>query len=166
MNGNTTVELRILDARIHEWGLPRYHSEMAAAIDLFACIDEPLAIEPQSPAQLISAGIALHIADPSLAAVIVPRSGLGHKKGLVMGNLVGVIDADYTGPVMISAWNRSDAGTEPIVIHPGDRIAQMMFVPVVRAQFEVVDEFTNASERGAGGFGSTGHNVVPIGGRA
>lgn len=166
MNGTTTVELRILDARIHEWGLPRYHSEMAAAIDLFACIDEPIAIAPQSPAQLIPAGISLHIADPNITAIIVPRSGLGHRKGLVTGNLVGVIDADYTGPVLISTWNRSEPGTEPILVHPGDRIAQMMFVPVVRPLFDVVDEFTNESTRGDGGFGSTGHNVVKIGGRA
>lgn len=166
MNANTTVELKVLDTRIHQWGLPRYQSAMAAAVDLFACLDAPLAIEPQSPAQLIPAGIALHIADPAIAAIIVPRSGLGHRKGLVMGNLVGVIDADYTGPVMVSVWNRSEPGSEPIVIEPGDRIAQMMFVPVIRPAFEVVDEFSQASVRGAGGFGSTGNGVAQIGGRA
>ncbi len=156
----STVELRILDARIREWGLPSYQSEMAAAIDLFACVDRPMVLEPQSPAQLISAGISLYIGDPQIAAIIVPRSGLGHRKGLVTGNLVGVLDADYTGPVMISAWNRSEIGSEPIVVNPGDRIAQMMFVPVVRPAFRVVDEFSEETRRGAGGFGSTGHTVA------
>ena len=153
------VELRILDARIHEWGLPRYQSEMAAAIDLVACVDEPLVLEPQSEAKLIPSGISLYIGDPNTAAIIVPRSGLGHRKGLVLGNLVGVIDADYTGPVMISVWNRSEPGSEPIVIHPGDRIAQLMFVPVIRPQLNLVDEFSEATERGDGGFGSTGHGA-------
>jgi dUTP pyrophosphatase len=151
-----TVELKVLDERIRTWGLPRYQSDMAAAVDLFACIDEPLEVAAQSAAQFVPAGIAIHIADPSIAAIIVPRSGLGHKKGLVLGNLVGVLDADYTGPVMISVWNRSEAGSAPIVIEPGDRIAQLMFVPVVRPDFEVVDEFSALSLRGAGGFGSTG----------
>ncbi len=129
---------------------------MAAAIDLHACLDEPLTLAPLSPAQLIPAGIAIHMADPYMAALIVPRSGLGHKKGLVVGNLVGVIDADYMGPIMVSAWNRSAAGTDPIVIAPGDRIAQLIFVPILRPQLSVVEEFGQASERGAGGFGSTG----------
>jgi dUTP pyrophosphatase len=151
-----TVELKVLDERIRAWGLPRYQSEMAAAVDLFACLDGPLMVAAQSAAQFVPAGIAIHIADPSIAAIIVPRSGLGHKKGLVLGNLVGVLDADYTGPVMISVWNRSEAGSPPIVIEPGDRIAQLMFVPVVRPAFEVVDEFSRLSLRGAGGFGSTG----------
>jgi dUTP pyrophosphatase len=151
-----TVELKVLDERILAWGLPRYQSEMAAAVDLFACIDGPLEIAAQSTAQFVPAGIAIHIGDPNVAAIIVPRSGLGHKKGLVLGNLVGVLDADYTGPVMISVWNRSEAGSAPIVIEPGDRIAQLMFVPVVRPAFDVVDEFSQPSLRGAGGFGSTG----------
>ncbi len=150
------VELKVLDERVRAWGLPRYQSEMAAAVDLFACLDEPLLVAPQSPAQFVPAGIAIHIGDPSVAAIIVPRSGLGHKKGLVLGNLVGVIDADYTGAVLISVWNRSEPGSAPIVIEPGDRIAQLMFVPVVRPAFDVVDEFTALSVRGAGGFGSTG----------
>jgi dUTP pyrophosphatase len=150
------VELKVLDERVRAWGLPRYQSEMAAAVDLFACLDEPLLVAPQSPAQFVSAGIAIHIGDPAVAAIIVPRSGLGHKKGLVLGNLVGVLDADYTGAVLISVWNRSEPGSAPIVIEPGDRIAQLMFVPVVRPAFEVVDEFTALSVRGAGGFGSTG----------
>jgi dUTP pyrophosphatase len=150
------VELKVLDERVRAWGLPRYQSEMAAAVDLFACLGEPLVIAPQSPAQFVPSGIAIHIGDPGVAAIIVPRSGLGHKKGLVLGNLVGVLDADYTGPVLISVWNRSELGSAPIVIEPGDRIAQLMFVPVVRPAFELVDEFTALSLRGAGGFGSTG----------
>jgi dUTP pyrophosphatase len=105
---------------------------------------------------LIPSGIAVHMADPGLAALVLPRSGLGHRKGLVLGNLVGLIDADYTGPVLVSAWNRSAAGTEPIVLMPGERFAQMVFVPVVRPSFQIVEEFSVRSERGAGGFGSTG----------
>jgi dUTP pyrophosphatase len=150
------VELKVLDERVRAWGLPRYQSEMAAAVDLFACLDAPLLVAPQSPAQFVPSGIAIHIGDPGVAAIIVPRSGLGHKKGLVLGNLIGVLDADYTGAVLISVWNRSEPGSAPIVIEPGDRIAQLMFVPVVRPAFEVVDEFTALSVRGAGGFGSTG----------
>ena len=150
------VEVKILDPRVHEWGLPRRHSEMAAGVDLFACADVPLSIGPDAPAQLISSGIAIHIGAPGYAALIVPRSGLGHRTGLVMGNLVGVLDADYMGPVMISAWNRNPAGTAPIIIQPGDRIAQMLFVPVVQANFTVVDAFSQQSARGAAGFGSTG----------
>jgi dUTP pyrophosphatase len=129
---------------------------MAAAIDLFACIDAPLAIDPDSAAHLIPAGIAIHIGKPGYAALIVPRSGLGHRAGLVMGNLVGVLDADYMGPVMISAWNRNPPGTTPILIQPGDRIAQMLFVPVARPNFTVVDAFSQQSARGEAGFGSTG----------
>ena len=150
------IEIKVLDARLTTWGLPRYQSTMAAAIDLHACIDSALTLAPGSPAILVSAGIAIHLADPHLAAIVVPRSGLGHKKGLVMGNLQGVIDADYTGPIFISAWNRSAPGTAPVVIEPGERIAQMLFVPIVRPEFEVVDAFTVASVRAGGGFGSTG----------
>ena len=150
------VELKVLDERVYAWGLPRYQSEMAAAVDLFACVAVPLVIAPQSAAQFVPAGIAIHIGEPNVAAIIVPRSGLGHKKGLVLGNLVGVLDADYTGPVMISVWNRSEVGSAPIVIEPGDRIAQLMFVPVLRPAFDVVEEFSAPSVRGAGGFGSTG----------
>ena len=151
------VELRVLDERVAAWGLPAYQSTSAAGIDLFACLSEPLELRAQSPAQLISAGIAIHIGDPWITALVVPRSGLGHRRGLVIGNLVGVIDADYLGPVTISAWNRSEAGTAPIVIEPGDRIAQMLFVPVLRPQFAVVTEFSRTTGRGSGGFGSTGH---------
>ena len=150
------VAVKILDARLRAWGLPAYQSEMAAAIDLHACIDAPITLTPLSPAQLIPSGIAIHMADPHMAALIVPRSGLGHTKGLVVGNLVGVIDADYIGPIMVSAWNRSAAGTDPVVIAPGDRIAQLIFVPILRPRLEVVDDFAQATARGEGGFGSTG----------
>ena len=150
------IEIRVLDARLERWGLPRYQSEMAAAVDLHACVDEPVVLAAGSPAQLVSSGIALSIGDPHLAAAIVPRSGLGHKKGLVLGNLWGLIDADYQGAIMISVWNRNAAGTEPIVIEPGERIAQMLFLPVVRPVFRTVDRFSAGTARGAGGFGSTG----------
>jgi dUTP pyrophosphatase len=159
MTNNSTprVEVKILDQRLKDWGLPRHESAMAAGIDLRACLDAPVTIEAGAPAQLIPSGIAIHLADPHLAAIVVPRSGQGHKKGLVLGNLTGVIDADYTGPIMISVWNRNAPGTPPITIEPGERIAQMLFVPIVRPNFEIVAEFTEASSRGAGGFGSTGH---------
>ena len=150
------IEIKVLDRRLYDWGLPRYQSAMAAAIDLYACIDARMSLAAGSAAHLIASGIAVHLNDPHLAAIVVPRSGLGHKTGLVMGNLMGVIDADYTGPVMISAWNRNAHGTPPIVIEPGERIAQMLFVPIVRPSFEVVDAFTKRSDRGDGGFGSTG----------
>lgn len=153
---SASVELVILDPRLQQWGLPSYQSPMAAAVDLHACLDQALEIAPGSPAVLVPTGFAMHIADPGLMAVIAPRSGMGHKRGLVLGNSVGVIDADYTGQVMVSAWNRNAAGTPPLRIEPGERIAQMMFVPIVRARFQVVGEFTRDSERGAGGFGSTG----------
>lgn len=151
------IELKILDARLRDWGLPRYQTAMAAAIDLHACLDAPLEIAPGAPPTLISSGIALHIGDPGLAALVLPRSGLGHRQGLVLGNLVGLIDADYTGPILVSAWNRNAPGTPPIRLNPGDRFAQMVFVPIVRPEFAVVEEFTLDSGRGAGGFGSTGH---------
>jgi dUTP pyrophosphatase len=150
------IAVKILDDRLQTWGLPTYQSDMAAGIDLHACIEAPLSLAPQSPAQLISAGIALHIGDAAVAALIVPRSGLGHRQGLVVGNLVGVIDADYMGPIMVSVWNRSAPGSAPVVINPGDRIAQMLFVPILRPAFEVVDAFATVTARGAGGFGSTG----------
>lgn len=153
---NPTVEIKILDPRLHEWGLPSYQSDMAAAIDLHACLDAPLTIEPGTPAQLVPAGIAVHMGNPYMAATIAPRSGLGHKKGLVLGNSIGVIDADYQGPIMVSVWNRNAPGSEPIVIQPGERIAQMMFVPVLRPVFTTVEAFSSESARGAGGFGSTG----------
>jgi len=154
---STVVELKVLDRRLKQWGLPRYQSEGAAAVDLHACLDEPLELTPGAPPTLVSAGFALHMRTPFLAALVLPRSGLGHKKGLVLGNLVGLIDADYTGPIMVSAWNRNPQGTPHILLAPGERFAQLMFVPVVRPDFTVVEEFSAASDRGAGGFGSTGH---------
>lgn len=150
------IEIRVLDPRLAAWGLPGYQSAMAAGVDLFACVDAPVELAAGAPAVLIPSGLAMHMREPGMAALIVPRSGLGHKKGLVLGNSVGVIDADYTGPVLISAWNRNAAGTAPIVIAPGERIAQMLFVPILRPDFRIVSEFTAQSERGAGGFGSTG----------
>ena len=153
------VEIKIMDERLREWGLPQYQTPLAAAIDLMACLDAPLLLRPQQPAVLIPTGIALHMNALDMCAVILPRSGLGHKKGLVLGNGTGLIDADYTAQCFISAWNRNPAGTDQeILINPGDRIAQMLFLPVIRPSFSVVDEFTRASERGGGGFGSTGLN--------
>lgn len=150
------VEVRILDERLNDWGLPRHQTEMAAAVDMFACLDAPLALEPQAPAALIPSGIALYIGNPDLCAMLLPRSGMGHKKGLVLGNLVGLIDADYTAEIMISVWNRNPAGSDPVVIAPGDRIAQMLFLPVVRPVLSVVPAFSAQTARGGGGFGSTG----------
>ncbi len=152
-----TLEIKILDARLQSWGLPQYQTELAAAIDLFACIDAPLEVPAQAPAQLIPSGIAIHMNSSELCAVILPRSGLGHKKGLVLGNSIGLIDADYTAQCFISVWNRNPASQQaPIVIEPGERIAQMMFLPIVRPLFRVVKEFSQSSQRGSGGFGSTG----------
>ncbi|MBT8444686.1 MAG: dUTP diphosphatase [Gammaproteobacteria bacterium] len=148
-----TIQLKIHDARLNnEFALPDYATAGSAGIDLRACVDEPLQIEPGETV-LVPSGIAVHIEDPSLAAVILPRSGLGHKHGIVLGNLVGLIDSDYQGQVFVSTWNRGD---EAFVIEPGARLAQMVFVPVVQADFEIVEEFEE-SRRGAGGFGHTGH---------
>lgn len=146
------VQIKILDARIGtEMSLPSYATPGSAGLDLRACLDQPLTLAPGETA-LIPTGIAMHLADPGLAAVILPRSGLGHKHGIVLGNLVGLIDSDYQGQLMVSCWNR---GKEPFVVEIGERIAQLVIVPVVQASFEVVDEF-DASTRGQGGFGSTG----------
>ena len=153
MRAEAGVELKVLDPRLHEWGLPRFRSAAAAAVDLHACLDGPLTLAPGAPAELVPAGFALFIRDPFLAAMILPRSGLGHRQGLVLGNLTGLIDADYQGPILVSLWNR---GTAAVTIEPGERVAQMMFVPVVRPRFEVVEAFSEATARGAGGFGSTG----------
>lgn len=149
------IELKLLDPRLRDWGLPSYQTPMAAALDLHACLDVPLMLHPQAPAELVPSGIALHMADPHLAALILPRSGLGHRKGLVMGNALGLIDADYTDQIFISAWNRNPPGTGPIIIRPGERIAQILFVPVIRPRLVEVPEFTRDSDR-TGGFGSTG----------
>jgi len=146
------VQIKILDKRIgRDFPLPEHATRGAAGVDLRACVDEALTLAP-GHTHLVPSGIAVHLADPELAAVILPRSGLGHKKGIVLGNLVGLIDSDYQGQVMISIWNR---GNDEVCIEPGDRIAQMVFVPVKRVAFELVEEF-QASERGAGGFGHTG----------
>ena len=152
----SAVELVVLDGRLREWGLPTYQSVMAAAIDLHACLDGPLVLAAGDAPALIPAGFAVHMADPGMAALVLPRSGMGHRRGLVLGNLVGLIDADYTGPILVSAWNRNAAGSEPIVLQPGERFAQMLFVPILRPALTLVNAFTGSSERGAAGFGSTG----------
>jgi dUTP pyrophosphatase len=146
----TTIDLKVLDSRMAEC-LPAYATAGSAGLDLRACTEGPLVIEP-GQAALIPTGIALHIGDPGLAAMILPRSGLGHKHGIVLGNLVGLIDSDYQGPLMVSCWNRGQAA---FTVQPMDRIAQLVIVPVVQARFRQVQEF-NASDRGEGGFGSTG----------
>lgn len=149
-----TIQVRILDERIgKDFPMPRYETADAAGLDLRACIDEALVIEP-GETHLLPTGISIYIGDPTMAAVILPRSGLGHKHGIVLGNLVGLIDADYQGPLMVSCWNRSD---NAYTVTPGDRIAQLVFLPIVRAEFDVVDDFA-ATERGAGGFGHSGKN--------
>jgi len=148
------LEVRILDPRIgRDFPLPQYATEGSAGVDLRACIDAPLELKP-GDTQLIPSGIAIHLEDASYAALVLPRSGLGHKHGIVLGNLVGLIDADYQGPLMISCWNRSGSA---FTIAPGERIAQLVFTPVVRASFDVVDEFA-PSVRGEGGFGSSGRH--------
>jgi dUTP pyrophosphatase len=146
------IELKILDARLgKEIPLPEPATVASAGMDLRAAIDAPLTLEPNQ-STLISTGLAIHIGDPGYCAVILPRSGLGHKQGIVLGNLVGLIDADYQGPLMISCWNRGGA---PYTIAPGDRIAQLVILPVAHAQFRVVEQFA-ASQRGSGGFGHSG----------
>lgn len=146
------IELKVLDARLGtQFPLPDYATALSAGMDLRALCDAPVALAP-GEAQLLPTGLSIHIGDAALCAVILPRSGLGHKQGLVLGNLVGLIDADYQGPLMVSLWNR---GQNPQVIQPGDRIAQLVFLPVVRVRFRQVDEFV-ASARGSGGFGHTG----------
>ena len=146
------LKVRILDERIgQEIPLPAYATDGSAGLDLRACLDEPLLLEP-GQAHLVPTGLAIHLDDRGLAAVLLPRSGLGHKHGVVLGNLVGLIDSDYQGQVMVSAWNR---GSHPYTIQPGERIAQMIIVPVVQATLEIVDSFEE-SARGAGGFGSSG----------
>lgn len=148
------VEVRILDPRIgRDVPLPDYATDGSAGLDLRACLDAPLTVRP-GETHLIRTGIAIHIGDPGLAALVLPRSGLGHKHGIVLGNLVGLIDSDYQGELLVSVWNRGDA---PFTIEVGERIAQMIVVPVVRAQFEIVNEFAE-SRRGTGGFGHSGRS--------
>ena len=149
------VELKILDPRLSGWGFPSRGSSLAAGLDLHACIERPLLVKPQMPAVLISTGIAFRIGDPEWCALVLPRSGLGHREGLVLGNTVGVIDADYEGPCMISAWNRNPAGAA-IQIRPGDRIAQLIFTRIGRPEFTMVSAFSAGGTRQDGGFGSTG----------
>jgi dUTP pyrophosphatase len=145
-----SLDVRVLDARLHDTP-PAYATAGAAGLDLRACIDAPLTLQP-GDAQLVPTGLAIHLADPGYAALILPRSGLGHKHGIVLGNLVGLIDSDYQGQLMVSAWNR---GRESFTVQPLERIAQLVIVPVAQVKLNIVEEFT-ASERGAGGFGSTG----------
>ena len=148
------VDVKVLDARIgSEFPLPTYATDGSAGLDLRACLDAPLVLAP-GQTQLIRTGLAIHIADPSLAGLVLPRSGLGHKHGIVLGNLVGLVDSDYQGELMVSCWNR---GAETFTIQPGERIAQYVLVPVVQAEFRMVDEFEQ-TERGAGGFGSSGRH--------
>lgn len=146
------IQLKILDSRLgNEFPLPHYATAGAAGMDMRACVDAPLEIAP-GETHLIPTGLAIHIVDKGLAAMLLPRSGLGHKHGIVLGNLVGLIDSDYQGQVFVSCWNRGSTG---FIVEPGERIAQMVIVPVVHADFEIVDDFA-ASDRGAGGFGHTG----------
>ena len=149
-----TLQVRILDARLgREFPLPAYATDGSAGLDLRACLEAPLLLAP-GQAELIPTGLAIHLGDPALAAVILPRSGLGHRHGVVLGNLVGLIDSDYQGQLMVSCWNRA---IEPFTIRPGERIAQLVVVPIVQVQLEVVTDFA-ASARGAGGFGHSGQH--------
>ena len=151
------IELKVLDPRLPGWGFPAYGSSLAAGLDLHACLDAPLTVAPQAPALLISSGIAFRIGDPEWCALVLPRSGLGHRQGLVLGNAIGLIDADYQGPCLISVWNRNPPGSAAaIVIQPGDRVAQMVFTRVMRPEFAIVSEFSQGGDRQSGGFGSTG----------
>ena len=145
------LDVKILDARLRD-AMPAYATPGSAGLDLRACLDAPLTLQANAW-QLVPTGMAIYLNDPSYAALILPRSGLGHKHGIVLGNLVGLIDSDYQGQLMVSAWNRSDVA---FTIEPMERIAQLVIVPVVKAQFHLVDEFVQASERGEGGYGSTG----------
>lgn len=145
------LDVKILDARMRDQ-LPQYATPGSAGLDLRACLDAPLTLQPNAW-QLVPTGIAIHLKDPGYAAMLLPRSGLGHKHGIVLGNLVGLIDSDYQGQLMVSCWNRSDVA---FAIEPMERIAQMVIVPVVQARFNVVEEFGDVTSRGAGGYGSTG----------
>ena len=145
------LDVKLLDARLREM-MPAYATPGSAGLDLRACLEAPLTLQPNAW-QLVPTGMAIHLKDPAYAALILPRSGLGHKHGIVLGNLVGLIDSDYQGQLMVSAWNRSEVA---FTIEPMERIAQLVIVPVLQAEFQVVDEFAQASERGEGGYGSTG----------
>ncbi len=145
------LDVKVMDERLREM-LPNYATPGSAGLDLRACLDQPLTLQANAW-QLLPTGMAIHLKDPNYAALILPRSGLGHKHGIVLGNLVGLIDSDYQGQLMVSAWNRSDVA---FTIEPMERIAQLVIVPVVQAQFNLVDDFDTSTERGAGGYGSTG----------
>jgi len=150
------IQIKLLDSRLgNEFPMPSHATPGSAGMDLCACLEASITIAP-GDSFLVPAGFAMHILDPSIAAIILPRSGLGHKKGIVLGNLVGLIDSDYQGQVFISVWNR---GRQQVTISPGDRIAQMVFVPVIQAELDIVDRFDDTS-RGAGGFGHTGVNIL------
>lgn len=147
------IDVKVMDSRMADQ-LPAYATPGSAGLDLRACLDAPLTLAPNAW-QLVPTGLAIHLADPGYAAMLLPRSGLGHKHGIVLGNLVGLIDSDYQGQLMVSAWNRSDVA---FTIEPMERIAQMVIVPVVQATFNLVNDFAQSSERGAGGYGSTGRS--------
>lgn len=149
------VEFIVLDQRLRRWGFPGRGSEHSAGVDLYACIDEPLEVRPQHPPTMISAGMRFRIGDPNWCALVLPRSGWGHK-GLVLGNLVGVVDADFDGPCQLSIWNRNPASLPSLTIQPGDRVAQLVFTRAGMPQFREVQEFSARSPRGADGYGSTG----------
>jgi len=152
--GRRALQVRILDSRLgSEFPLPQYATSGSAGLDLRACVAQPVNLQPNE-AQLIPTGMAIHLEDPGLAAVILPRSGLGHKHGVVLGNLVGLIDSDYQGPLMVSCWNRSSTAYQ---VQPGERIAQLIVVPVVQVELTIVDDFA-ASARGSGGFGHSGQH--------
>lgn len=155
------IELQILDPRLTAWGFPHWGSALAAGLDLHACLDAPLRLEPQAPAVLVPAGISFRIGDPQWCALVLPRSGLGHRDGLVLGNGTGLIDADYEGPLLVSAWNRNPANSGGVIdIGPGDRIAQLVFVRTARPEFRVVTAYSDTGSRQSGGFGSTG--IAPL----
>lgn len=147
----TVIDLKILDSRMNDY-LPAYATTGSAGLDLHACIDAPMVIEP-GQTQMVATGLAIHINNPGLAALILPRSGLGSKHGIVLGNLIGLIDSDYQGQLMVAAWNRSQ---KSYTLQPFERLAQLILVPVVQAQFNIVEEFNEETQRGAGGYGSTG----------
>ena len=150
-----TIEIKLLDPRLPGWGFPHWGSALAAGLDLHACLDAALEVEPGAPPVMIPAGFAVRIGDPGWCGLVAPRSGLGHR-GLTLGNTVGIVDADYEGPILLSVWNRNAPGGASIRIAPGDRIAQIAFVRVERPALRIVDEFASPSRRGEGGFGSTG----------